>query len=77
MLVSMPTDQRLYSLHATMWDQLTTRLNGQIVVLEPLAARHEEGLFAALTPARMRLRMKGSSHICGVSGAGRHVLPLL
>jgi RimJ/RimL family protein N-acetyltransferase len=30
-----------------MWDQLTTRLLGQIVVLEPLAARHEEGLFAA------------------------------
>jgi N-acetyltransferase len=30
-----------------MWDQLTTRLNGQIVVLEPLAARHEEGLFVA------------------------------
>jgi hypothetical protein len=30
-----------------MWDQLTTRLNGQIVVLEPLAARHEEGMFAA------------------------------
>jgi RimJ/RimL family protein N-acetyltransferase len=30
-----------------MWDQLTTRLEGQIVVLEPLEARHEEGLFAA------------------------------
>ena len=30
-----------------MWDQLTTRLNGQIVVLEPLAACHKEGLFAA------------------------------
>ena len=30
-----------------MWDQLTTRLNGQIVVLEPLEHRHEEGLFAA------------------------------
>ncbi len=30
-----------------MWDQLTTRLNGQIVVLEPLEARHEEGLFSA------------------------------
>jgi hypothetical protein len=26
-----------------MWDQLTTRLEGQIVVLEPLEARHEEG----------------------------------
>jgi RimJ/RimL family protein N-acetyltransferase len=31
-----------------MWEQrLTTRLEGQIVVLEPLEARHEEGLFAA------------------------------
>ena len=30
-----------------MWDQLTTRLEGQIVVLEPLAAGHEDGLFAA------------------------------
>jgi RimJ/RimL family protein N-acetyltransferase len=31
-----------------MWkDELTTRLEGQIVVLEPLAAHHEEGLFAA------------------------------
>ncbi len=30
-----------------MWDQLTVRLEGQIVVLEPLEARHEEGLFAA------------------------------
>jgi N-acetyltransferase len=30
-----------------MWDELTTRLEGQIVVLEPLEARHEEGLFAA------------------------------
>ena len=28
-----------------MWDQLATRLEGRIVVLEPLAARHEEGLF--------------------------------
>ncbi|MGH2853383.1 MAG: GNAT family N-acetyltransferase [Solirubrobacteraceae bacterium] len=30
-----------------MWDELTTRLEGEVVVLEPLAARHEEGLFAA------------------------------
>jgi RimJ/RimL family protein N-acetyltransferase len=30
-----------------MWDELTTRLEGEIVVLEPLAARHEDGLFAA------------------------------
>lgn len=31
-----------------MWEQrLTTRLEGQIVVLEPLEARHEEGLFVA------------------------------
>jgi RimJ/RimL family protein N-acetyltransferase len=31
-----------------MWDdELTTRLEGQIVVLEPLAAGHEDGLFAA------------------------------
>lgn len=30
-----------------MWEQwLTTRLEGQIVVLEPLEARHEDGLFA-------------------------------
>jgi len=30
-----------------MWDRLTTRLEGQIVVLEPLEARHEDDLFAA------------------------------
>jgi RimJ/RimL family protein N-acetyltransferase len=30
-----------------MWDQLTARLEGRIVVLEPLQARHEAGLFAA------------------------------
>ena len=30
-----------------MWDELTTRLDGQLVVLEPLQARHEDGLFAA------------------------------
>ena len=30
-----------------MWDELTARLEGQIVVLEPLEARHEDGLFAA------------------------------
>jgi N-acetyltransferase len=30
-----------------MWDPLTIRLEGRIVVLEPLQARHEDGLFAA------------------------------
>ncbi len=30
-----------------MWDELTARLDGRIVVLEPLEARHEDGLFAA------------------------------
>jgi N-acetyltransferase len=30
-----------------MWDELTVRLEGEIVVLEPLEARHEEGLFVA------------------------------
>jgi RimJ/RimL family protein N-acetyltransferase len=30
-----------------MWNGLTSRLEGQLVVLEPLAARHEEGLFTA------------------------------
>ena len=31
-----------------MWDdELTTRLEGRIVMLEPLAAHHEDGLFAA------------------------------
>jgi RimJ/RimL family protein N-acetyltransferase len=30
-----------------MWADLTTRLEGQLVVLEPLEARHEDGLFAA------------------------------
>jgi RimJ/RimL family protein N-acetyltransferase len=31
-----------------MWgDELTTRLEGRIVVLEPLEARHEDGLFVA------------------------------
>jgi N-acetyltransferase len=30
-----------------MWDGLTARLEGAIVALEPLEARHEEGLFAA------------------------------
>lgn len=29
------------------WDELTTRLEGRIVVLEPLEARHEDGLFEA------------------------------
>ena len=30
-----------------MWDELTTRLEGQLVVLEPLQAYHEDDLFAA------------------------------
>ncbi len=30
-----------------MWDELTARLEGQVVVLEPLAARHEQELFEA------------------------------
>jgi N-acetyltransferase len=30
-----------------MWDELSTRLEGEIVVLEPLEARHEEGLSLA------------------------------
>lgn len=30
-----------------MWDELSTRLEGEIVALEPLEARHEEGLWAA------------------------------
>jgi RimJ/RimL family protein N-acetyltransferase len=30
-----------------MWNDLTARLEGQVVVLEPLAPHHEEGLFAA------------------------------
>jgi N-acetyltransferase len=30
-----------------MWDELSTRLKGEIVTLEPLEARHEEGLWAA------------------------------
>ena len=29
------------------WDGLAERLKGQLVVLEPLEARHEEGLWAA------------------------------
>jgi N-acetyltransferase len=30
-----------------MWNGLTTRLEGELVVLDPLDARHREGLFAA------------------------------
>jgi N-acetyltransferase len=36
-----------------MWDRLTTRLEGQLVVLEPLAAHHEDGLFAAAQHAEI------------------------
>src|SRR4029077_15874467 len=37
---------RRCNLADAMWDELTARLEGRIVVLEPLQARHEEGLFA-------------------------------
>jgi len=36
-----------YSLPAVTWDGLARRLEGKIVVLEPLAVCHEEGLWAA------------------------------
>lgn len=36
-----------------MWEGLVTRLEGSIVVLEPLAERHEEGLFAAASDPRV------------------------
>jgi RimJ/RimL family protein N-acetyltransferase len=36
-----------------MWDELTARLEGEIVVLEPLEARHEEGLFAVAQHAEI------------------------
>jgi RimJ/RimL family protein N-acetyltransferase len=36
-----------------MWDELTTRLEGEIVVLEPLEARHEDGLFAVAQHAEI------------------------
>ena len=42
------------SLPAVMWDGLATRLEGEIVVLEPLEARHEEGLWAACQDPRTR-----------------------
>lgn len=35
------------SLRGEMWDGLARRMEGEIVVLEPLEARHEEGLWAA------------------------------
>ena len=34
-----------------MWEQLTARLEGERVVLEPLTAAHEQGLFEALNHA--------------------------
>jgi hypothetical protein len=44
------------SLPAVMWDGLARRLEGEIVVLEPLEARHEEGLWAASPhPENLRL----------------------
>jgi N-acetyltransferase len=42
------------SLPAVMWDGLATRLEGEIVVLEPLEAHHEEGLWAACQDPRTR-----------------------
>ena len=39
-----------------MWDQLTACLEGRLVVLEPLHARHEEGLFAAAQHSRSGVR---------------------
>jgi RimJ/RimL family protein N-acetyltransferase len=35
------------SLRGEMWDGLARRLEGEIVILEPLEARHEQGLWAA------------------------------
>jgi len=35
------------SVRAEMWDGLARRLEGEVVVLEPLATRHEQGLWAA------------------------------
>lgn len=37
-----------------MWDGLAKRLEGEIVVLEPLQARHAEGLWAACQDPRTR-----------------------
>jgi N-acetyltransferase len=42
------------SLPSVMWDGLATRLEGEIVVLEPLQAHHEEGLWAACQDPRTR-----------------------
>jgi RimJ/RimL family protein N-acetyltransferase len=36
-----------------MWDDLTRRLEGQVVVLEPLQTHHEAGLFAAAQHAEI------------------------
>jgi RimJ/RimL family protein N-acetyltransferase len=36
-----------------MWDELSTRLEGEIVVLEPLEARHEEDLWATAQHAEI------------------------
>ncbi len=44
-----------------MWDELTTRLEGQIVVLEPLQVRHKEGLFAAAQHPEIRLKVAQGS----------------
>src|ERR1019366_4241234 len=54
------------SLPSVMWDGLATRLEGEIVVLEPLQAHHEEGLWAACQDPRTRtwtiLRGKSPRH---------------
>lgn len=49
-----------------MRDRLTTRLEGEIVVLEPLDARHEDGLFAAAQHPEIWtwLTPIGESHEC-------------
>jgi RimJ/RimL family protein N-acetyltransferase len=36
-----------------MWDELTPRLQGELIVLEPLARRHEPGLFLAAQHAEI------------------------
>ena len=36
-----------------MWENLTSVLEGKVVRLEPLARRHEEGLFEAATDERI------------------------
>lgn len=44
---------RAYSLTSVMREELTARLEGEIVVLEPLDDRHEDGLFLAAQHSRI------------------------